>query len=136
VEAVERKRQKRKLEGKPREKIIEEAMIRDNIVLDSTGCLVLIGKDKKLWTSDSERVICTNCSTPFNMFTRRHHCRSCGDIFCAVCSVHTAPLTDAKPHYHKNSIKKTEQRVCRKCFTKLSSWNQHIQKILGIVLPP
>ncbi|XP_010178515.1 PREDICTED: lateral signaling target protein 2 homolog, partial [Mesitornis unicolor] len=35
------------------------------------------------------------CRSPFTLLRRRHHCRSCGKIFCARCSPHAAAL----PHY-------------------------------------
>ena len=49
---------------------------------------LLTNKDKK-WIDDNKRSGCYNwsCSIFFNRFNhRRHHCRSCGEIFCSNCS--------------------------------------------------
>lgn len=35
---------------------------------------------------DHEVTSCHNCNSEFNFFLRRHHCRSCGNIFCSYCS--------------------------------------------------
>ncbi|XBW36831.1 hypothetical protein QEN19_002410 [Hanseniaspora menglaensis] len=37
---------------------------------------------RKHWIPDDERNACFDCSTKFNLFERRHHCRHCGEIFC------------------------------------------------------
>jgi hypothetical protein len=43
-------------------------------------------KDKKDWSPDAEAHECEGCSVAFSMFWRRHHCRSCGGVFCANCA--------------------------------------------------
>ena len=37
------------------------------------------------WVDDSKATNCYSCDTEFTMFTRRHHCRYCGKIFCHNC---------------------------------------------------
>ena len=37
------------------------------------------------WMSDSSAKSCYECERPFTLLRRRHHCRSCGQIFCANC---------------------------------------------------
>lgn len=37
------------------------------------------------WVVDYERRTCTGCTLAFTTFRRRHHCRACGEIFCARC---------------------------------------------------
>ncbi|XP_043377177.1 lateral signaling target protein 2 homolog isoform X4 [Chelonia mydas] len=61
------------------------------------------------WVPDGTCSRCTSCGAPFSMVRRRHHCRSCGKIFCSRCSQHTAPL----PHY--GLLKPV--RVCTHCYT-------------------
>ncbi|XP_038268698.1 lateral signaling target protein 2 homolog isoform X2 [Dermochelys coriacea] len=61
------------------------------------------------WVPDGTCSQCTSCRAPFSMVRRRHHCRSCGKIFCSRCSQHTAPL----PHY--GLLKPV--RVCIHCYT-------------------
>jgi len=46
-------------------------------------------KDKKkkvIWVPDADRQECNLCKTSFGFFTRQHHCRTCGEIFCDNCS--------------------------------------------------
>jgi len=53
------------------------------------------------WRRDSEVTECaaSNCTKRFSFFERRHHCRRCGDIFCALHTSHTLPLDqNASPH--------------------------------------
>ncbi|KAH9052388.1 hypothetical protein Ae201684P_001569 [Aphanomyces euteiches] len=38
------------------------------------------------WTRNEEVDRCMVCDTPFSLFLRRHHCRSCGDVVCAPCA--------------------------------------------------
>ncbi|KAF1374866.1 hypothetical protein PFLUV_G00233510 [Perca fluviatilis] len=45
---------------------------------------------------------------PFTVIRRKHHCRSCGKIFCSRCSSHSAPL----PRY--GQVKPV--RVCTHCY--------------------
>ena len=37
------------------------------------------------WLDDKLCKNCINCSKIFTFFTRKHHCRSCGLIFCSSC---------------------------------------------------
>ena len=45
----------------------------------------------------------------FSITNRKHHCRNCGQIFCADCSNKQATM----PNYKK------PQRVCEPCFGEL-----------------
>ncbi|XP_075622663.1 lateral signaling target protein 2 homolog isoform X2 [Balearica regulorum gibbericeps] len=60
------------------------------------------------WVPDSTCNQCSTCRSPFTLLRRRHHCRSCGKIFCARCSPHAAAL----PHY--GQLKPV--RVCTHCY--------------------
>ncbi|XP_040429830.1 lateral signaling target protein 2 homolog isoform X2 [Cygnus olor] len=60
------------------------------------------------WVPDSTCSQCCACRAPFTLLRRRHHCRSCGKIFCARCSPHTAAL----PHYGQPK----PVRVCTHCY--------------------
>lgn len=37
------------------------------------------------WLDDNLCKECHNCNTKFTLFTRKHHCRLCGLIFCHKC---------------------------------------------------
>jgi len=55
---------------------------KNNITTKSfkTEAIQPITKDH--WIPDDYRDACFDCSTKFNLFERRHHCRHCGEIFC------------------------------------------------------
>lgn len=61
------------------------------------------------WVPDHTCSQCMACHAPFTFLRRRHHCRSCGKIFCSRCSSHLAPL----PHFRQ--LKPV--RVCTHCYT-------------------
>ncbi|XP_071560675.1 RUN and FYVE domain-containing protein 2 isoform X1 [Temnothorax nylanderi] len=58
------------------------------------------------WADDRTVTQCKGCSREFNMTRRKHHCRSCGNIFCNACSDNTTGLP--------NSTKPV--RVCDECY--------------------
>jgi myotubularin-related protein 3/4 len=71
-----------------------------------------------LWVPDHAASQCMGCHTQFWFGRRKHHCRSCGLLFCSECSEQAVPIP-------------TEQlyqpvRVCDRCYVDLS----------GLPLPP
>jgi hypothetical protein len=46
------------------------------------------------WVPDEAVHSCFTCSTPFTFLRRRHHCRACGNIFCAECAPRTRVKLD------------------------------------------
>ncbi|XP_075276502.1 lateral signaling target protein 2 homolog isoform X1 [Opisthocomus hoazin] len=65
-------------------------------------------EDPPDWVPDEVCSYCTACKAPFTVIRRKHHCRSCGKIFCSRCSSHSAPL----PHYGQMK----PVRVCTHCY--------------------
>lgn len=44
---------------------------------------------RRYWMPDSTVKECYECHEKFTPFRRKHHCRLCGQIFCAKCSSHS-----------------------------------------------
>lgn len=59
------------------------------------------------WVKDADRTCCRDCGVQFGTYTRRHHCRGCGEVLCHDC----AP---ALP-------KSGGQRVCKQCSLAITS---------------
>ena len=60
------------------------------------------------WVPDDDAAAaeCKGCASPFSLIVRRHHCRSCGDVFCNACSSKRMSLA-----WERNA------RVCDMCAT-------------------
>ncbi|RKP08101.1 hypothetical protein THASP1DRAFT_23846 [Thamnocephalis sphaerospora] len=65
------------------------------------------------WKPDDQADRCATltCQKPFTLFERRHHCRRCGEIFCAACSANLLPL-DQDAEYHPAGVM---SRACNRC---------------------
>jgi zinc finger FYVE domain-containing protein 26 len=61
------------------------------------------------WVLDDDVRKCMVCSENFNLLNRRHHCRHCGRVICARCSINRAPHADYK----------VEVRTCDPCYEAL-----------------
>ena len=59
------------------------------------------------WIKDKQSNECLSCHSEFGLFTRRHHCRLCGGLYCSDCSNQTVDL---------NKFKLDNVRVCTPCF--------------------
>ncbi|XP_043865506.1 myotubularin-related protein 3 isoform X2 [Drosophila mojavensis] len=66
-----------------------------------------------LWVPDHAVSRCSNCQIEFWLGRRKHHCRSCGEIFCADCSEFWAPLPYEKLF---NPV-----RLCGSCYTTVTA---------------
>jgi hypothetical protein len=95
---------------------------------------------KKLhtWVSDEAVANCHHCSKLFTFFNRKHHCRSCGRIFCSECCFERLSLSKKSTIKSSDSESKTKKyieswfygetvRVCASCNNKLS----HLKKMKG-----
>lgn len=58
------------------QRMVGELRVKNNLVIHSTH-----------WIQDDERKTCWLCTRNFYALRRRHHCRRCGEIICAECSV-------------------------------------------------
>jgi len=66
---------------------------------------------KPIWQSDEMVKFCKLCRNKFNQLRRKHHCRSCGGIFCNKCCLEKVPL----PQFSLDT-----ERVCNRCLPIVS----------------
>jgi hypothetical protein len=69
------------------------------------------------WQLDSDAPDCTGCKTEFTFFTRRHHCRGCGKVFCDKCTKGRKLVNYPATPNKKDRVEKstTPVRVCDSC---------------------
>uniref|UniRef100_A0AAX7UR10 FYVE-type domain-containing protein n=1 Tax=Astatotilapia calliptera TaxID=8154 RepID=A0AAX7UR10_ASTCA len=85
--------------------------------------VTVLGEVAPVWVPDAEAQVCMKCGIKFTFTKRRHHCRACGKVFCALCSSLKFKLThlDGK-----------EGRVCISCHSALIKSERNF--ILGIAV--
>ena len=74
------------------------------------------------WIPDARVHRCFSCNAEFTFWKRKHHCRSCGRIFCASCSnqkilIPSYFCAESGPTEQDNQYQK---RVCTKCCEQLT----------------
>mmetsp|Transcript_104850 Transcript_104850/g.296578 ORF Transcript_104850/g.296578 Transcript_104850/m.296578 type:complete len:483 (+) Transcript_104850:97-1545(+) len=71
------------------------------------------------WVKDECVTNCGMCLAEFGLATRRHHCRACGNIFCAQCCGEKTPYTPGSRRGEANYTEKPK-RVCKACLHVLT----------------
>ncbi|KAI9482651.1 MAG: hypothetical protein EXX96DRAFT_615661 [Benjaminiella poitrasii] len=66
--------------------------------------------DKEFWMPDEQCKECYKCRKPFTFLRRKHHCRTCGQIFCGKCASH---VISGKVFKQKGQV-----RVCNFCYAE------------------
>jgi hypothetical protein len=59
-----------------------------------------------------------NCEAPFTLLTRRHHCRRCGNVYCADHTKYFIPL-DQHARFHPEGV---PSKGCDDCHSDLGYW--------------
>eukprot|EP00850_Spirogloea_muscicola_P003685 SM000015S01185 [mRNA] locus=s15:293391:303876:+ [translate_table: standard] len=63
---------------------------------------------RDFWMPDRACRVCYECDAQFTIFTRKHHCRICGRVFCGRCTLNTIPASETDEG--------ERVRVCSFCF--------------------
>ncbi|XP_014482879.1 PREDICTED: zinc finger FYVE domain-containing protein 1-like [Dinoponera quadriceps] len=87
-----------------------------NVSLQPTKALTAWVADQvapAYWRPNHEIKHCHNCKASFGPADAKHHCRDCGEGFCAQCSSRTKSVPGRNWH--------TPVRVCDKCYDKETS---------------
>ncbi|OAX80882.1 hypothetical protein ACJ72_04778 [Emergomyces africanus] len=82
---------------------------------------------REFWMRDENAKDCFHCGEPFSTFRRKHHCRTCGQIFDAKCT----SLISGTDFGHSGSI-----RVCRPCESKIIAYQDDSSDISGDDMSP
>uniref|UniRef100_A0A3Q2D715 phosphatidylinositol-3,5-bisphosphate 3-phosphatase n=1 Tax=Cyprinodon variegatus TaxID=28743 RepID=A0A3Q2D715_CYPVA len=63
------------------------------------------------WYPDHLAAQCYGCESRFWLATRKHHCRNCGNVFCASCCDQKIPVPSQQLF--------EPSRVCKNCYSSL-----------------
>lgn len=63
---------------------------------ETPSSIRLLTPQSTQWVPDKDRKTCAKCSRKFTTMVRKHHCRICGEIFCAKCSKHKVQVNPQK----------------------------------------
>lgn len=86
------------------------------------------------WVPDEAVQKCHACNSDFNIINRKHHCRACGNIFCADCSGFTGSIPSYVSRvYH---TKGGGLRLCSSCNSVISTKKKSKRLILIFSLLP
>lgn len=69
-----------------------------------------------VWIDNSARSKCALCNATFGTFTRKHHCRRCGEIVCDKCSGHKKNVAHPAVNPEAKEPEKQPVRVCDSCY--------------------
>ena len=63
-------------------------MLSVSMMVDRKGSpkpLTILPRMPSVWLDDDSQSECFGCGGVFGMIRRKHHCRSCGRLFCGLC---------------------------------------------------
>ncbi|KAK4513578.1 uncharacterized protein ATC70_005582 [Mucor velutinosus] len=84
--------------------------------------------DKEFWMPDEQCNECYKCRKPFTLLRRKHHCRTCGQIFCGRCASH---VISGKLFKQKGQV-----RVCNFCYAEQLLQLEHENTSMETLLIP
>ena len=78
---------------------------------------IVVAPRRPVWVPDDFRPTCSKCPTEFGTFTRRHHCRACGEVFCSKCCSQKKQVpVEIQAVEDKKSPSPGPVLVCNDCF--------------------
>eukprot|EP01062_Namystynia_karyoxenos_P033914 TRINITY_DN24886_c0_g1_i1.p1 TRINITY_DN24886_c0_g1~~TRINITY_DN24886_c0_g1_i1.p1 ORF type:complete len:522 (+),score=140.57 TRINITY_DN24886_c0_g1_i1:81-1568(+) len=101
-----------------------------------TGCAL----GRRHWVSDKTSARCVGCGAEFTMMRRRHHCRSCGEVFCSECTRERLRLAGDRGKVASKVASKVGApdrgaRVCAQCAQDYEQDRNHpVYRLLGDAL--
>jgi FYVE zinc finger len=102
--------------------IIARSGMRDVLYCSNDGN-TWVYKVRATWIADNQRAQCHGCNKAFSLNRRRHHCRSCGEVYCDACStgrtVVRVPATE--PGKAVVDVSNGAVRVCAPCLNQITT---------------
>jgi len=89
-----------------------------------------------IWVPNAKITRCQLCNTSFSVITRKHHCRSCGQIFCSNCCYLYQSLPSYLPRTHTRFCDGHKHRVCNACHSDILRVKKNRSLILIMSLLP
>eukprot|EP00475_Leptophrys_vorax_P042808 TRINITY_DN80691_c0_g1_i1.p1 TRINITY_DN80691_c0_g1~~TRINITY_DN80691_c0_g1_i1.p1 ORF type:complete len:275 (-),score=30.42 TRINITY_DN80691_c0_g1_i1:26-850(-) len=83
------------------------------------------------WQKDETRPTCRGCNANFTAITRRHHCRACGEVFCARCA--HAKLRLPQLHGPEGEPLRKRYRVCEGCILRKTNMVDPLERRLRAI---
>lgn len=76
----------------------------------------------KSWEIETAIAHCRLCSKTFDVFNRKHHCRSCGKVLCDSCSYFytNIPAKDLCPNTPSTVAPTNPKRCCTVCSQRIA----------------
>ena len=124
---------------------ISDVLINPMILMDCGKHLYFFLRKRKLQKIIDETTIthCENCKCTFTMIYRKHHCRSCGKVFCSSCCYKKIIVPKDFLSYTQSSIFSyfsNEERVCDSCYNEIYEYHSVSElirffKIVSLEIP-
>lgn len=98
----------------------------------STSSVTIRPRTPATWIPDKRVKRCFGCNVTFTTFRRKHHCRSCGRIFCTACSAYREII----PSYFSTFENTGEpQRTCAPCAQMLQKTAkvEHLVRTISVL---
>jgi hypothetical protein len=94
-------------------------------------------RSKERWSDDNSVSNCRSCHAVFRIYRRRHHCRSCSNIFCDECSRFRCRIPKVVKKIPTRSGKEEpinyneDVRLCKTCFNSYQAIHK-LEKLFTI----
>lgn len=116
------------LEDQSKDLTISDVLTNPMILMECGKHLYFFLRKRKLLKIIDETNIthCENCKCTFTMIYRKHHCRSCGKVFCSTCCYKKIDVPKEFLSYQQYSIFSyfsKEEKVCDICYTEISEYH-------------
>lgn len=89
-----------------------------------------------IWVPNAKADRCNMCTSEFSLMVRRHHCRSCGQVFCGNCCFQFQSLPVYLPRSNTGLSDRRKHRVCNACDVDITRVKRGKSLILIMSLLP